>query len=68
MVISVPFELGDPVYVIRHNGVSNEIFRYGLLDEVPLDRIYKNKISAEFKWRRLQMMDRRDESEQSREA
>ena len=43
--------------------VKEQVFYYGLLDEVPLDHIFKNKCSAQFKQLRLQMKDRREENE-----
>ncbi len=49
--------------------VREMVFRFGLLDEIPLDRIFKNKCAAQFKQMRLQAIDRRRENiEQSREA
>ena len=43
--------------------VSETHFYYGLLDEVPLERIFRNKCSAQFKQMRLQAMDRRERLE-----
>lgn len=43
-------------------------FYYGLLDMVPLERIFRNRCSAQFKQMRLQAMDRGKNIEQSRKA
>ena len=43
--------------------VKEKRFYYGLLDEVPLDHIFRNQCSAQFKQLRLQMRDRRVKSE-----
>lgn len=43
--------------------VRETYFYYGLLDEVPLERIFRNKCSAQFKQMRLQAMDRRERLE-----
>lgn len=94
MGISVPYEKGELVFVIRRRAITHKerrdlsydhlghrgyeeytvtdsyewvvretYFYYGLLDEVPMDRIFRNKCSAQFKQLRLQAMDRRERLE-----
>ena len=43
--------------------VKKQRFYYGLLDAVPLEHIFRNQCSAQFKQLRLQMRDRRAKSE-----
>lgn len=99
MGISIPYERGELVFIVRriaithkektdlgydhlgHRGyqeytvtdryeweVEERHFYYGLLDEAPLDRIFKNRCSAQFRQIRLQAIDRREQVEQSRKA
>lgn len=90
MVIEVPFELGQRVWVVYKEAITKKeverwydhlgigetihtvtvgyrwviretVFRYGLLDKYPLDRICRNEHLAKYKVMRLEAYDKRSE-------